>query len=714
MVDINVIDRVETQYTTTGAAEAVRSAERVSLAHDGIAGATDRSAKASLSAESALNKLQLKYDEEYRKTQQLEKAHLGLAKAREQGLISRAKELELAALAEKRILGEVEKVNLLTEAKERLNRVSEVGASFLGGGLLGGAAGLLGITAVVELGKAIKETTKEAEELDSVSQRLGMSTDTLQELAFAAKSENLEFGELRGALDKFNVAIGQAARGSGELLPILKANGIAVKDQRGNQLPLNDLLHKYADLVKNAASEEDRAVLLRVAYGRTGMELNDIMKDGSKGLDDYAKKAHDMGAVIKEDLVKNTADLDKVFNQYTSALTAALKGALYEFLTWLKSVTGEMDTQADIVQRVQNMAGGALAGGAVGLVAGGPVGGVIGLGIGTFAGANVPIPHSSAAANDNAFRWPGDAGGGVNKMAQGTDTGSYDTSWMHSKTTIMPSVPVPPNAFETAFKSSQKQLDGLKAQAVAYGMTTDAAAAYLKKQELINVAAENNIKLTPKQKDEIDKLADEYGKATKKLEDFRAVQEASLFISQGIFDAFSAWIDGTDSLAHSMQNLAKQILQAALQATLLGQGPLAGLFGTSGPSGGLLTTLVQGAASVLGFGGGKAEGGPIEAGKWYIAGEHGPEPIWGGGPGAYASGYGRPAANDNRGGNFNVTVVNNHPDAEISTQQKTGSDGSRHLEIMVEKIVNKNIASGKHDAVLSARTGGQRPTARYA
>lgn len=47
-------------------------------------------------------------------------------------------------------------------------------------------------------------------------------------------------------------------------------------------------------------------------------------------------------------------------------------------------------------------------------------------------------------------------------------------------------------------------------------------------------------------------------------------------------------------------------------------------------------------SSILGaiFGGGKAEGGPLQQGKWYIAGERGPEPIWGGGPGAFAMGYG--------------------------------------------------------------------------
>ncbi|HEU4602310.1 MAG TPA: hypothetical protein VFS24_10095, partial [Steroidobacteraceae bacterium] len=69
--------------------------------------------------------------------------------------------------------------------------------------------------------------------------------------------------------------------------------------------------------------------------------------------------------------------------------------------------------------------------------------------------------------------------------------------------------------------------------------------------------------------------------------------------------------------------------------------------GSSGTAGNVL-------GSILGsiFGGGKAEGGPLESGKWYVAGERGPEPIWGGGPGAYAMGYPKAAS---RGGDFHVT-----------------------------------------------------------
>ena len=52
-----------------------------------------------------------------------------------------------------------------------------------------------------------------------------------------------------------------------------------------------------------------------------------------------------------------------------------------------------------------------------------------------------------------------------------------------------------------------------------------------------------------------------------------------------------------------------------------------------------ITDSLKGTVGSL-FGGWKASGGPLDPGKWYIAGEKGPEPVWGGGPGAFATGYG--------------------------------------------------------------------------
>lgn len=86
--------------------------------------------------------------------------------------------------------------------------------------------------------------------------------------------------------------------------------------------------------------------------------------------------------------------------------------------------------------------------------------------------------------------------------------------------------------------------------------------------------------------------------------------------------------------------------------------------GKSGTTGGGFSGFIGGALSSLfgGYGGKKAKGGPLEQGKWYIAGEHGEEPVWGGGSGAFAMGYGR-------GGGGGGVVINSHYDLRGSTAE---------------------------------------------
>jgi len=86
------------------------------------------------------------------------------------------------------------------------------------------------------------------------------------------------------------------------------------------------------------------------------------------------------------------------------------------------------------------------------------------------------------------------------------------------------------------------------------------------------------------------------------------------------------------SLDEVFQNVAKSLARAALQAAILGQGPLAGLFGTSGQNGalgglvGLITSAFSGKAAGISFNPtGRAQGGQVKAGTAYTVGEFGRE-----------------------------------------------------------------------------------------
>jgi tape measure domain-containing protein len=169
----------------------------------------------------------------------------------------------------------------------------------------------------------------------------------------------------------------------------------------------------------------------------------------------------------------------------------------------------------------------------------------------------------------------------------------------------------------------QEQTAALQLQLTLIGQTEfarDRANALL---ELENAAKKEGIALDQDKREELELLAEGYAKAAeavRQVEDRQAAvnelqQQFGEMAIDGIFDL----IEGSKSLNDVLADTLKVLAKMALQAALLGQGPLASLFGTASTTGG--TGGIIGAL----FGGARAGGGPVQKGRAYVVGEKRPE-----------------------------------------------------------------------------------------
>jgi uncharacterized phage infection (PIP) family protein YhgE len=100
--------------------------------------------------------------------------------------------------------------------------------------------------------------------------------------------------------------------------------------------------------------------------------------------------------------------------------------------------------------------------------------------------------------------------------------------------------------------------------------------------------------------------------------ELQRLREMGKELGQAIAGSFEDAILSGESLGDTLKALGKDIERIILRKLV------------TEPLGNFLGDAIAGA-----FGGARAAGGPIKPGKWYIAGERGPEPIWGGGQGAF-------------------------------------------------------------------------------
>jgi tape measure domain-containing protein len=124
----------------------------------------------------------------------------------------------------------------------------------------------------------------------------------------------------------------------------------------------------------------------------------------------------------------------------------------------------------------------------------------------------------------------------------------------------------------------------------AMSMDVEAASALRHEHEMLNQAKEHGIELTDKQKAQIHDLANQMATAetaTKNFQDMQAsLKEFGDTISGELTSALEGLVTGSTKLEDVWKRLALLFAKMALEAVLLGKGPLAGLFGVQG--GGLL------------------------------------------------------------------------------------------------------------------------------
>jgi len=147
----------------------------------------------------------------------------------------------------------------------------------------------------------------------------------------------------------------------------------------------------------------------------------------------------------------------------------------------------------------------------------------------------------------------------------------------------------------------------------ALGMTAQQAQALRYEQEMLNEAQRAGIALTPQQRQEIASLAQGMAAAETSVDSLRLkqeqAQETARFFGHSMTDALTGILTGTMTAEQALQQLLQTLVKATLQAALMGEGPLADLFGMGGGQkeggigfGGLFGSLLGG---LFGF----AEGG---------------------------------------------------------------------------------------------------------
>jgi len=234
------------------------------------------------------------------------------------------------------------------------------------GAVAAGAAIGIGLSSlgsdVLNFGKqAIFTFANLGSEIYDMSQRTGLSAESLTELKFAAEQSGSSLEGMEVGLRKLGIALTNAADGSQEAIDKFTNIGLAVTDFAGKSVSdsLDLVLGKLAEMP--AGFERSSAAV--ELFGKTGTSILPMLADGTAGLAEMRAKAHELGVVLsdeaaaKADLLGDKLDEAKtrvrglsleIGAKLTPYLIAAVNG-FQQLTTWLENNRGAMTALAAII-----------------------------------------------------------------------------------------------------------------------------------------------------------------------------------------------------------------------------------------------------------------------------------------------------------------------------------------------------------------------------
>lgn len=174
------------------------------------------------------------------------------------------------------------------------------------------AAGLL-----VAIGGAAVKSAEWADNLNTLSQQTGITTEDLQKMQYASEIVNVSVDDIAGSMTKLRKAMV-----SDNKADVFAQLGVSVRDSTGALRDSSDVFYEVLDRLGKVGNETERDALAMEVFGRSADQLAGIIDDGGAALKQLGEEAEQLGIILDQD----TLDAMNKVNDEIERLKAQAKG----------------------------------------------------------------------------------------------------------------------------------------------------------------------------------------------------------------------------------------------------------------------------------------------------------------------------------------------------------------------------------------------------
>lgn len=201
---------------------------------------------------------------------------------------------------------------------------------------LGVAVSVAGLTAMV------KSAIDTGDALDEMSQRVGVSVETLSVWKPAAEQSGVSSESFEKGLRKLSTTMLEAATGSEDAARGFSAVGVEFKNQDGTLRATDQVLLDLAERFKAMPDGAEKTALAVQLFGKSGAELIPFLNQGRDGINELAAEMQALGVQMSSETAAQAGNFNDALDKLKLATTSIGNQIIASLLPALNDMAGGM------------------------------------------------------------------------------------------------------------------------------------------------------------------------------------------------------------------------------------------------------------------------------------------------------------------------------------------------------------------------------------
>lgn len=198
-----------------------------------------------------------------------------------------------------------------TQGLQGFTNAAQSVASATAGISAAAAAALGGMMALAVKGAAT------ADEWATLSQQIGLSTDTIQKFQYASELIDVDMNTITGSITKMKSSL-DSQRDTFQQI------GVEVKDQRGHYRDIESIFWDTVSALGSIQNETERDTAAMKIFGRSANELAGIIDDGGQKMRELGNEAENMGLIVSDEDIAKLNQFNDTLDTMKTQIEAAL------------------------------------------------------------------------------------------------------------------------------------------------------------------------------------------------------------------------------------------------------------------------------------------------------------------------------------------------------------------------------------------------------